>query len=188
MAALTNLTIKETRVFQALFFLSVLGFSSSACGLPSCSKDTSDIRHECFGGYTYGSGNKYIGEWRNNMKHGHGTFTYGPSAPSAGDQYIGDFRNDKRHGRGSYSYKTGDTYTGGFDDDKKEGHGTIIFSNGDKFIGTFLKGKRHGLGTYIWNNGSKFVGWFKNGKRWTGKTLDATGLITQTWENGILQP
>jgi hypothetical protein len=38
----------------------------------------------------------YVGEWKNDEFHGHGTFTLPNSA-----SYVGEWKNDKRHGHGT---------------------------------------------------------------------------------------
>ena len=43
------------------------------------------------GTFTWLSGNKYEGEWKDGVKNGHGTFTY-----SNGDKYEGEWRDGKR--------------------------------------------------------------------------------------------
>ena len=42
---------------------------------------------------TYADGVKYIGDWKDDNKHGQGTVTW----PN-GDKYIGEWKNDKKHG------------------------------------------------------------------------------------------
>ena len=39
----------------------------------------------------YASGNKYVGEWKDGIMHGHGTFTY-----SNGDKYVGEWKYGKK--------------------------------------------------------------------------------------------
>ena len=66
----------------------------------------------CYGTYTYASGSKYVGEYKNDMMHGLGTYTYGPKSESAGDKYVGAWKNDKRHGLGTYTYVNGEKQVG----------------------------------------------------------------------------
>jgi len=43
----------------------------------------------------YMNGNKYMGEWKNNMKNGQGVMTY-----ANGEKYEGEWKDDKREGDG----------------------------------------------------------------------------------------
>ena len=51
------------------------------------------------GTYTWASGNKYVGEYKDGRRHGQGTFT-----DADGDNYVGEWTNGKKHGQGTYSY------------------------------------------------------------------------------------
>ena len=35
-----------------------------------------------------------------------------------GDKYVGEYKDDKRHGQGTYTYANGDKYVGEYKDDK----------------------------------------------------------------------
>ena len=41
----------------------------------------------------YGNGQKYIGEFKNGIRHGYGTTFF-----TRGDVYVGEYNNGKRHG------------------------------------------------------------------------------------------
>ena len=41
-----------------------------------------------------------------------GTYTFGPNSEWAGDQYSGEFKDDKKHGLGTYTYADGTSETG----------------------------------------------------------------------------
>ena len=45
-----------------------------------------------------------------------GAFIVGGSSKFAGDNYVGEFRNDKRHGRGTYTKSNGRVYEGTWED------------------------------------------------------------------------
>ncbi len=49
----------------------------------------------CFGSATYPDGSKYVGEWKDGKRNGHGTGTHGPKSKFAGDIYIGEYRDGK---------------------------------------------------------------------------------------------
>ena len=50
---------------------------------------------------------QYIGELKENLKNGNGTYIYGN-----GDRYIGEWLNDLRHGKGKFYYRNGEMYIG----------------------------------------------------------------------------
>ena len=45
--------------------------------------------------------------------HGKGVYTY-----ATGDKYDGEFKDDKMNGKGVYTYANGDKYDGEYKDDK----------------------------------------------------------------------
>jgi hypothetical protein len=62
-------------LITAVFF-GILGESSA---LPPCPKErhpTASPWLNCFGTETFASGSKYVGEYRNNKRHGQGAFTF----------------------------------------------------------------------------------------------------------------
>jgi hypothetical protein len=111
------------------------------------------------GVYTYGeTGNKYEGEWKNNLKNGIGKMTFGTDA-----EYTGHFDDGKRSGEGVYKYlKTKDLYSGSWKNGLKHGKGTFIFFDtkmkivGDWANGQIIKGR------WIFANGTYFEGVFEN--------------------------
>lgn len=66
-----------------------------------------------YGTYVWESGNRYTGEWENNVIHGHGTYFY-----ASGATYTGQFENGKMNGRGTYTWPNGDSKTGYWKDNK----------------------------------------------------------------------
>lgn len=70
------------------------------------------------GTYVWGEGEhkgeKYVGDWSDDMRNGHGTHTY-----ANGDVYIGKWKDDKKHFRGQLTEKaTGDVYECSWRDDQ----------------------------------------------------------------------
>ena len=80
-----------------------------------------------------------------------------------GDVYVGEFRDGLRNGRGTYTHANGAVYVGEFRDGYLNGQGTLTFPDGDVYVGEFRDGQRNGQGAYtfadgrvdngIWNNG-----------------------------------
>ena len=113
-----------------------------------------------YGTYTWADGRKYVGEWKNDKKHGQGTLTWAAS----GSKYVGEFKDSARHGQGTYTWADGRKYVGEFKDNKRNGQGTFTSPDGSKYVGEFKDGKGHGQGTFTSADGSVDEGKWKKGK------------------------
>ena len=82
----------------------------------------------------------YIGEWKNNMREGKGTY-YNPFTK---DKYEGEFKNGKAYGTGTLYYNNGDIFKGQFKNWSKEGFGIYYYKNGDRYEGNFKNGNPDG--------------------------------------------
>lgn len=123
--------------------------------LPPCPADINAHRHNCFGTIT-GSGNKYVGEWKDDDWHGQGTLTF-----ANGDKYVGEFKDGQFNGQGTYTSSNGLVYAGTFEDNYLV-QGTYTEPKGNKYVGAFKENKFNGQGTYISSDGQKYVGQFKD--------------------------
>ena len=133
------------------------------------------------GTYTFPSGEKYVGEYRDDKKHGQGTLTF----PN-GEKYVGEFRDDSYHGQGTYTYPNGQKYVGEFRDGKPNGQGTHTFPSGQKYVGEFRDDEYHGQGTFTFSSGQKYVGEYRDNKRnGQGTLLGSTGSVIHSgrWVN-----
>lgn len=82
-----------------------------------------------FGIYYYENGDCYIGEWKNNNKHGKGIYVY-----SNGDYYYGDWKEGKMDCEdGKYVFKREDAYYKGRWKEGLFNQGKFYFSNGATF-------------------------------------------------------
>ena len=64
-----------------------------------------------------------------------------------GEYYIGQWKNGLRNGKGTYYYSNGNIkYDGDWINDKYEGNGKEIYENGEYYIGQFKNGLSHGKG------------------------------------------
>lgn len=122
--------------------------------LPSC--PSSGYKDNCFG-EVIDSGDRYVGEFKDNKASGIGTLT-GPS----GHQYVGEFKDNMMHGTGTFSWPDGRKYVGEFKDNKRNGKGTLTWPYGGKYVGEFKDGKMSGSGAYAWPDGHQYVGEFKD--------------------------
>jgi hypothetical protein len=165
--------MKRSAPFVLIAFVAIglLGTPSTAFAqaLPPCPEDPNPMAapfwDNCFGTDTWASGDKYVGEWKNNDFHGQGTFTF-----ANGSKYVGEWRDNKRNGQGTYTDSKGNKYVGEFRDDKENGQGALTFINGNKYVGEWQDGKRNGQGTYTFGPnsewaGDKYVGDFLDSKR-----------------------
>ena len=84
-----------TTLISALFFL-VIGVSH-VWALPKCVGSWSVTNWDnCFGTYTWASGHKYVGGYKDGKQHGQGTYTW-----ASGSKYVGEFKDGKRNGQGT---------------------------------------------------------------------------------------
>jgi S1-C subfamily serine protease len=151
----------------------LLGSVGMASALPPCPGDYDrSTWTNCFGTYTYASGNKYVGEFRNGWKNGKGTSTWAKS----GSKYVGEYRNGKRNGQFTVTYASGNKYVGEYRNDQRNGQFTVTYASGNKYVGEYRNGKRNGQGTYTGANGDKYVGEFRDGK--------SHGQGTETFASG----
>lgn len=101
-----------------------------------------NMRHG-HGVLTRADGHRYEGAWLDNRAHGHGTFT-----ESSGTSYEGQWHQDQKHGYGKYVHIDGTTYEGEWHSDEKSGRGIETWSDGARYEGEFLHGSKHGVGVY----------------------------------------
>ena len=113
-----------------------------------------DSKKECINGkMIYNNGDKFEGEFKNEIKEGKGKMIY-----KNGDIYEGEFKNDKREGNGKMNYKNRDIYEGEYKNDEREGNGKMIYKNGDIYEGKYKNDKREGNGKMIYKNGDIYEG------------------------------
>ncbi|MEY3475267.1 MAG: hypothetical protein RL087_1725, partial [Pseudomonadota bacterium] len=99
-------------------------FAMAQSALPPCPSGA--LRHHCFGEVVNPSGNRYVGEWRDNKPHGQGTYIW-----ASGGRYVGEYREGRRTGRGTHVFSNGNQYVGGFERDLFTGPGIEYSASGD---------------------------------------------------------
>lgn len=98
------------------------------------------------GTYFYSNGDRYEGQWLNNMRHGKGTLY-----DNDGSLYIGEWYFIV------FFYKKNWTFFSR-KNNLKEGEGKFFFLNGSRYIGQWKNNKRNGEGTIISSVGTTFQG------------------------------
>ncbi|CAK1581608.1 unnamed protein product [Parnassius mnemosyne] len=119
---------------------------------------------------------KYVGEWKNDLKHGKGLFL-----TISGKLYEGDWYNGYRHGFGTLCYRLPNgtfrlEYRGDWVRGKPDGIGWCYYRNGDIYFGFWRRGHRHGYGKMWYNNSTVYVGyWYMNDREGLGMLVQDDG-------------
>ncbi len=146
-----------------VFFLAV-GSACAQSNLPVCKGTDTLLWNLCSGTATWPNGETFVGEWQAGQANGQGSINFGDGS-FKGDMYVGQFRNNIFSGRGTYSYANGDKYVGEFKDGRFNGQGIYTLANGVKYVGEFKDGQFSGRGIYTLDNGAKYVGEYRNNKK-----------------------
>ena len=149
---------------------------------------------------------KYMGGFKENMKHGYGVLQFRDGLHYKGQfindnisgygvanwpdkTYEGYWMNNQKHGKGKENYTDGRKYVGEFKNDKKEGCGEFTWPNGSVFKGMFVNGKQHGEGEFVNQNGLSKRGIWEHGKRVTWieekQALPNLGKFCSKEENSV---
>ena len=79
-----------------------------------------------------------------------------------GDKYVGEFRDGYRNGHGTFIWSDEGKYEGKWKDGKFHGQGTFTFSDGNKGVGEFRDNKPWNIITYKIH--VNIIGKYVNGK------------------------
>ena len=104
--------------------------------------------------------------------------------PRVENTYVGDYKDGMPHGQGTFTHADGDKYLGEFKDGKFPDRGTITTPAGRKYVGELKDGAPHGHGTDTFPRGKKYVGEFKDGEWWDGTEYDREGNALRTYSKG----
>jgi hypothetical protein len=141
-----------------LLVLTPIALGQTTRRLPNCPGTPSALWNDCIGTFTAPNGDKFVGEYHNNMMHGQGTYEF-----ATGTKYVGEFDDGEFSGQGTYTSTTGIKYVGTFRNGKYDGWGTLTSPNGARYIGEFHNGKYDGQGTLMFSNGTQQEGLFIEG-------------------------
>ncbi len=131
------------------------------------------------GTYTKPDGSNYVGEFKDGKEHGQGTVT----SPD-GLKYVGGYKDGKKNGQGTGTWFDGSEYVGEYNNGYEHGQGTLTIHDGGKYEGEWKGGKKNGQGTFTYYDGDKYVGEFKDDEPWNGTTYDKNGNIFLKYVNG----
>ncbi len=101
----------------------------------------------------------YTGEWKNGMRHGLATVSWGD-----GHSYQGYYANDLRSGRGKEQYKSGTTYEGEYAEGKRNGMGIVQYDDGETIEGHWVNGQLDGFGIQTTTSGNVHAVYFAKNK------------------------
>jgi hypothetical protein len=116
-------------------------------------KITAEKSRKSFGEYltfktTKGKSLHYIGEVKNGLANG-----YGIAILETGSRYVGEWKDNMRHGNGEFYWDDGESYKGNYVNDLREGYGVYIFETGEKYVGQWKKDMRDGVGKFYGEDG-----------------------------------
>ncbi len=117
-----------------------------------------EVVREGHGTMRYADKIVYVGEWRNDKRHGAGTLIWDDGSWAAGRWHADNLVS----GKGVWYELDGMIYEGGFRDLMPEGYGECRYENQTAWYkGQFREGKRHGRGTAFTNEGQHYDGDFE---------------------------
>ena len=125
----------QNKFMKGIVAIILLSLASTAFALPNCPSDPNQRYDNCFGSFFFSDGDEYVGEFKDDMKHGQGAYIY-----ANGEKYVGGFKDGIAHGQGTYTFATGDKYVGEWKDEKYHGQGTYTFVDGRKETGYYMDG------------------------------------------------
>ena len=177
---------EDLRIVAKSFKSTAMNSDSASSTLPLCPSDLTIKWDKCQGTIVHPDGREYVGEFRNDLRHGRGRLSN-----SDGGKYVGEFGQDKLNGQGVYTWSdgrrfvgefkdgwnvkgvmtwpSGMVYSGAYKEGIPDGHGILTRSDGIKYNGNFKDGTRHGLGseTYVSNGDypERYIGKWKDNQK-----------------------
>merc|ERR1712100_136546 len=151
---------------------------------------------------TYANCDEYEGEYKDGMRHGHGTYKWAKTEPEEDNpdvlkevldedgkkmfisEYTGQYVSNLKDGEGTFKYPDGSKYQGNWRHDKRHGDGVYWFKNGDIYSGEWRFGSKHGRGTFIHaETNARLVGTYADGKFVKGKWVMADATYTGGYQD-----
>lgn len=100
----------------------------------------------------------YIGQFRNNLRDGEGTYIWSNTS-----FYDGEWSKNQREGLGIMKYADGGKYIGRWKNNRRDGQGTMYYANEDRYEGEWKFGQPNGRGVMYYQNGERKRGIWLNG-------------------------
>ncbi len=138
------------------------------------------------GTFTWADGQTYTGSYVDGAREGQGTMIFAPDDSSGRKSYVGQWKNNERHGTGTMAWTDGAVYEGEWVNGNFEGKGIYVWPDGDFYDGEWQDDKRHGLGVYTWAEGTAMQGPWVDGEAHGEFLCTKTdgSLWTRIYENG----
>lgn len=115
--------------------------------------------------FQYSEGNRFVGEWKNDLISGRGM-----SRSTLVAHRVGEIECNRTiaiyNGRAITSNEVVDwtskdnIYIGPMDKGKYSGYGKMLYKDGSKYVGQWVRNERSGKGTLTYANGTRYVGEF----------------------------
>jgi len=70
-------------------------------------------------------------------------------------EYVGELKENKKHGIGRYYYANKDVYAGEWKNDKRHGNGILYYANGNRYEGEWKNDRRNGMGVMYYPDGKE---------------------------------
>mmetsp|Transcript_113330 Transcript_113330/g.219510 ORF Transcript_113330/g.219510 Transcript_113330/m.219510 type:complete len:247 (-) Transcript_113330:13-753(-) len=180
-------TMEETSGNKALSLSSGTAGPSQALTTPAVQPTSPDTtRRECVGQsqpLRYGNKSAYWGQLcEEGKRNGEGV------CKCSTEQYMGQWLNDMPHGHGCQTWIDGRSYSGQYEGGKLSGRGRMVWqapTGQSIYEGEYLDSVKHGIGCYTWPDGRVYEGEWLCGKR-HGRGLHKNACGTQKlghWTN-----
>ncbi|GJQ83371.1 hypothetical protein Trydic_g18153 [Trypoxylus dichotomus] len=134
------------------------------------------------------SGQLYEGDWERGYRHGFGVLGVKNDKDVVLLLYKGEWKNGRMHGIGARHYPDGSYYLGNWKNSKRHGYGQMWYANGSFYDGFWVKDKKEGWGMFVRPDGNRYEGsWKEDHKDGRGRFfhLDSGQLQSGIWKRDV---